>query len=201
MTITIILSMISFSIAMAISPGPVNMLIISSSINNGFKKTFAFLSGATIGFTLLLIFISFGFIAVMDEYPLFLKLLSIIGASFIIYMGYKISTSSDISSENKENKSLKFYEGFILQWLNPKAWIASISGVSIFSHTSLELYVFILIYFIGCYCSLSFWAFFGDKTSRFLKNPAKLKIFNFVMGALLIIPALYLLINSLINFF
>ncbi len=196
MTLTTIFSMIALSFAMSISPGPVNMMIISSGINHGFKKTFIFVSGATIGFTLLLICIGLGVITVLDEYPLFLKALSIVGSSFIIYMGYKIATSSsDLSINKDEVKTLKFYEGFLLQWLNPKAWIACVFGIALFSASQTELFTFICIYFLLCYGSLSFWAIFGDKASVFLNTQIKLKIFNMIMGGFLILPATILLLK------
>ncbi len=196
MTFTLVLSMISLSFVMSISPGPVNMLIISSGINNGFKKTFAFVSGATIGFTLLLLFIGLGFITVLTQYPIFLKILSLLGTLFIIYMGYKIATAP-ASLEIEENKkvgmvTLKFYQGFLLQWLNPKAWIACISGVSIYSSSQEILFTFIFIYFIFCYLSLSFWAIIGKNLQFFLNTHKRLKIFNLFMGITLIVTALYL---------
>ncbi|MGM8794272.1 hypothetical protein [Enterobacter asburiae] len=43
------------------------MVIISSGAVHGFRKTFSFVSGATIGFTLLLIFICFGFYAAIEK--------------------------------------------------------------------------------------------------------------------------------------
>ncbi len=193
MTFTLILSMISLSFVMSISPGPVNMLIISSGINNGFKKTFAFVSGATIGFTLLLLFIGLGFITVLTQYPIFLKTLSVIGTLFIIYMGYKIATApASLEIEEKNTSTLKFYQGFLLQWLNPKAWIACISGVSIYSSSQKILFTFIFIYFILCYLSLSFWAIIGKNLQFFLNTHKRLKIFNLFMGITLIITALYL---------
>lgn len=40
MTLTTIFAMVTLSLVMSISPGPVNMMIISSGINHGFLKTF-----------------------------------------------------------------------------------------------------------------------------------------------------------------
>jgi threonine/homoserine/homoserine lactone efflux protein len=198
MSITLMLSMISLSLAMSISPGPVNMLIISSSVNNGFKKTFSFVSGATIGFTLLLSFIGVGFITFLPQYTLFLQVLFIIGTLFVIYLGYKIATAPvSIEIENNKKNILKFYEGFLLQWLNPKAWIASVAGISLYSTTQEILYSFILIYFIICYLSLSFWAVVGSKATFLLNTPEKLKIFNLLMGSVLIAVAFYLFFENI----
>lgn len=42
-------TMFLYSLALSFSPGPVNMVIISSGVMHGFRKTFAFVSGATLG--------------------------------------------------------------------------------------------------------------------------------------------------------
>uniref|UniRef100_UPI004048921E LysE family translocator n=1 Tax=Aliarcobacter sp. TaxID=2321116 RepID=UPI004048921E len=199
MSLTIFLSMFLFSLVMSISPGPVNMMIVTSSINNGFKNTFAFISGATIGFTLLLISIGFGLSKILNIYPSFLSYLEFFGFSFIIYMGYKIATSAsslEIKNENKRN--LRFYEGFLLQWLNPKAWIASLSGISMFSGNE-KLLIFVVIYFIVCYLSLSFWGYLGLYFTKFLNTHNKLKLFNLIMGSILILSAIFMLLSNLLQ--
>ncbi|MFA9373280.1 MAG: LysE family translocator [Poseidonibacter sp.] len=199
MNITTLLAIFSFSIVMSISPGPVNMLIITSGINNGFKKTVPFISGATIGFTLLLFLIAIGLKTILSSYSNFLFYLEIFGSAFIIYMGYKIATSnSKINIENKENKTLRFYEGFLLQWLNPKAWIACISGVSMFVNNDKTLFIFVFIYFIVCYLCLSFWGILGEKITIFLNTNLRLEIFNMIMGSILIFSTLFLISRHLL---
>jgi threonine/homoserine/homoserine lactone efflux protein len=190
--------MISFSFAMSISPGPVNMMIITSGINNGFNKTFSFISGATIGFTFLLIVIALGLKTFLDEYPLFLEYLGYIGSFLIIYMGYKIASSKPSLEFENSMKKLKFYEGFLLQWLNPKAWAACISGVAMYSFNEYFLFIFIIIYFIVCYLSLSFWGLFGQKATLFLNTNKKIKNFNLLMGSILIISTIILLLINIL---
>ena len=197
MSLATILAMISLSFVMSISPGPVNIMIISSGINKGFKRTFLFISGATIGFTLLLVFIAFGFSTVLLDYPLFLDYLSVFGAIFIIYMGYKIASSSTNIKLEINNTNLKFYEGFLLQWLNPKAWVACVSGVSMFSSSKTSLLVFVIIYFLVCYLSLCFWGLLGQKATIFLNTNLRLKIFNILMGSILIILAISLIVINI----
>lgn len=189
-----IIAMCVFSFVMSISPGPINLVIVSAGANYGFKRTMSFVSGATIGFTLLLMFVGFGFIKIIQAYPLLFDYLSLAGSVFILYIGYKIVTSSSSQIEVKNDESIpKFYEGFLLQWLNPKAWIAAASGISMFSSTNNHLFAFIVIYFLICYACLSVWAILGNATTMLLKFNNGLSFFNKGMGLVLIATACYLI--------
>lgn len=193
-TTPLLLSMFLYSLGMSITPGPVNMVILSSGINHGMKKTIPYVSGATIGFTLLLLFVGFGFLQVINAYPFLLKYLAYIGSAFIIYVGYKVTASTAKIEMNKERARPKFYEGFLLQWLNPKSWIACASGAAIFSSSEshIQFLTFVSIYFLVCYSSLALWAVLGDKMSLLLKNGTRLRLFNILMGSLLILTASFL---------
>jgi len=199
---SLLMAMFSFSLAMSISPGPVNMVIVSSGARYGIRKTFAFVSGATIGFTLLLLFIGLGFYRVMDVYPHFLKYLAVAGALFIIYMGYLIASSKPVLNINepnpKEHNQPTFMQGFLLQWLNPKAWIACVAGVSLFSmpNSHQAFLTFSLIYFLVCYLSLFAWSVLGNKVTILLSSEFRLRLFNHSMGGLLIITACFLLYSQ-----
>lgn len=194
---SLLLAMFSFSLAMSISPGPVNMIIVSSGASYGVRRTFSFVSGATIGFTLLLLFIGLGFFKIIDLYPSFLQYLAIAGSLFIIYMGYLIASSKP-ELDIKEQNLPTFMQGCLLQWLNPKAWIACVAGVSLFSvpNSNQVFLTFALIYFLVCYLSLFCWSVLGDKVTILLNSEFRLKLFNKVMGALLIVTALFLLYSQ-----
>lgn len=194
MELALIFAMSMFSLSMSISPGPVNMVIISSGANHGFWRTFPFVSGATIGFTILLIFVGFGFLKVIVSYPVFFEYLSIAGSAFIIYVGYKIASSvPELVVENADIPS--FLQGFLLQWLNPKAWIACASGAALFSNpqTYVTLITFMAIYFVVCYLSLAAWAVLGDRVSILLNSTLRVRTFNLATGGMLIVTACYML--------
>src|SRR5579871_4184712 len=165
--VALLLAMGSFSFAMSISPGPVNMIILSSGVNYGLEKTLPYVSGATFGFTLLLLLVGLIFEQLITAYPFFLTYLAIGGSLYIIYMGYKIATAVPTVALQQTSVPPRFYAGFVLQWLNPKAWIACVSGVSMFSNAESNeiFFIFAGIYFLVCYASLSAWAIFGDKLS------------------------------------
>jgi len=194
---SLLIAMFSFSLAMSISPGPVNMIIVSSGANYGIRKTFSFVSGATIGFILLLLFIGLGFNKVIDLYPSFLKYLAIAGSLFIVYMGYLIASSKP-ELDIKEQNLPTFMQGFILQWLNPKAWIACVAGVSLFSSPNSKqvFFTFSLVYFLVCYVSLFSWSLLGSKVAIILSSEFRFKLFNQIMGGLLIVTASYMLYSQ-----
>lgn len=197
---SLLIAMFSFSLLMSISPGPVNMVIISSGANYGVRKTFPFVSGAAIGFTLLLLFIGLGFYEVIALYPDLLTYLSVAGAAFIIYMGYLIATSvPDLAIEKRKQPT--FTQGFLLQWLNPKAWIACIASVPLFSsHDSHSTFLtFSFIYFFVCYLSLFFWSVLGDKATIIINSQSRLVLLNRSTGVFLIVTACFLLYSQLIT--
>ena len=186
-------AMLLFSLAMSISPGPVNMIIFSSGVNYGVKRTIPYISGATIGFTLLLLFVGFGLFQFIKAYPFFLSYLTTGGMLYIIYIACKMALASVQNEEMRKNIPT-FYQGFLLQWINPKAWIACVSGVSIFSNPQNYnfLLMFTSVYFLVCYMSLFTWAIMGDRISFLLNSHFRLRLFNCAMGSLLIITVCYL---------
>lgn len=190
---SLLVSMCMFSLALSISPGPVNMVIVSSGANHGFRRTLPYVSGATIGFALLLIFVSFGLLQFVVLYPLFLKSLAVLGSAFIVYIGYKIASADPHIAVDKNNAPT-FMQGFALQWLNPKAWMACASGAALFSDpkTVAPLWGFVVVYFLICYVSLAAWALLGDRAATYLISETRIRLFNLSMGGLLIATALYL---------
>ena len=192
---SLIFSMLTFSLSMSISPGPVNITILSSSMNYGLKQTFAFISGATIGFTALLSAVCFGLYQVISLYPILLNIITVLGTVLLVWMGWNIARARGQSIQTDQlalAKAPTFMQGALLQWLNPKAWIAAVSGTALFSASQNAFYLilFILIYFAVCYLSLLIWGYTGQKLAVFLNQGARMRMFNMVMGVLLMFIAL-----------
>ena len=76
---TVFLAMAVFSFVMSISPGPVNIITLSIGANSGFRSALPFVSGATVGFTLLLLLIGIGLGESVMSAPYFIDVISVIG--------------------------------------------------------------------------------------------------------------------------
>jgi len=208
----IIISMTVFALIGAISPGPVNIISTSSGANFGFKRTLPHILGATTAYTLVVFLVGIGLNAVLKSYPQITISLQDIGGAFLLYMSYKIATNKPVShgsshsEKSKKNSDLLstpplFIQGFLAQSLNPKAWLVSMSGVSLFvsanSPTSFYLFLFCLISFFCCLIGVSTWAVIGQLIGQFLSTKKRQRAFNIMMGLLLSSTVVFIIMEKL----
>ena len=202
------MAMSGFALSMSISPGPVNMLIIATAAQWGTRRAWAVVSGATLGFTALLAVVGWGLAGLLQRHPLWLQALGVVGALFIVFMASKLISSPVSPSAAEKNMAEQttkptavaeaapgFAHGFLLQWLNPKAWIAAAAGTALFAQAAVPhaLWTFIGIYFVVCYASLALWAWAGGVLSPFLQQGQRMRGFNVLMGVLLCLTAVFML--------
>ncbi|MDZ5605140.1 LysE family translocator [Pseudomonas sp. RP23018S] len=191
-----------FALGMSLSPGPVNLLILACGVQHGFGPSLSLVFGATVGFTLLLILTGAGLSSVLACHPLLLQVLALAGAGFIGYLGYTLATCAPTQATPSQARP-RFMQGFWLQWLNPKAWIACASGVALFASPEAapdSLLAFVVIYFVVCYLSLAAWALLGAQAAGVLDSERRQRLFNLTLAALLIGTAAYMLYLQLRDF-
>lgn len=191
-------SMAVFSFTMSISPGPVNLVALTSGLNHGFVNSLKFVFGATLGFIVLLFLIGFGLGAANENFPSIIKVLTYVGCAYLGYVGIKIYLDRGEIGEVENTLPLpSFQQGWLLQWLNPKAWIACLAGCSAFNvYTSnARLFQFLLIYFVICFIGIGCWAFAGRKIQAWLQSPKSVRVFNKTMGLVLCLLAIVLVTN------
>lgn len=188
--LTIIFSMLVFALVGAISPGPVNIVATGAGANYGFRGALPHVMGATLSYTLIVFLVGIGLNQLLAQVPEFASILQYFGSLFLLWMAWKIATAKPESLQG-ETPSLppKMLEGALCQGLNPKAWLVSMSGVSLFVSTqqpaALFLMIFCAVSFAMCFIGVGSWALLGQVISRYLSNPARQVMFNRIMAALL----------------
>ena len=190
---SLFIPMFIYAFSMGITPGPNNMIALSTGVNYGFARTIPFTLGVMVGFNLLLASVGFGIGGIIARNPDIMQVLSYIGTAFIIYIGYKIVTSpTELNTD--AHRSPGFIHGALLQVVNPKAWAACLGGIAAFNiagnTNGILIYIGINI-FVVLFC-VGIWGYAGSKITHFLKNKRNHKIFNAVMGGSLVIVAIYL---------
>lgn len=198
---TIIFSMSVFALVGAITPGPVNIIATSSGATFGFLRTIPHVLGATVSYTLIVYLVGTGLHQLLQNVPAFTETLRYLGSAFLLYMAYKIATANS-ASNSSESSSIppSFIEGALCQSLNPKAWLVSMSGVSVFvlsqSSTDFYLLAYCLISFVLCFIGVATWAVAGHMIKNYLQRPGRQKRFNQVMGGLLCLTVVSIFING-----
>lgn len=193
---TVLLSMAAFALASSISPGPVNVVALSSGAQHGFAASMRHVTGATVGFTLLLLLIGLGLHELLAYFPNLIDIVKWAGVGFLLYMAYKLAVDEGKLGTDKPARGPSFAYGAAMQWLNPKAWLASLAGMGAYAADGdgRLVWQFTVVYFVVCYLSIASWAYAGTFLRRYLQEPKRVRLFNRVMAALLAASALYLLI-------
>ena len=193
---SLLLSMAAFALAFSISPGPVNIVALSAGAQFGLRQAMRHVSGATIGFTLLLLLIGLGLSELLLRWPWLTQSIRLAGVAFLLYMAFRLATDDGSLNADKPAVRPSMLYGAAMQWLNPKAWLASVAGMGLFAAAgdAPSVWRFAAIYFVICYASLACWAYAGTFLQHYLNNAARVRLFNRIMAALLAGCAAYLLL-------
>jgi len=193
---SVLVSMAAFALASSITPGPVNIVALSSGAQFGWRASLRHVTGATLGFTLLLVLIGLGLNELLLFVPSLTRGIQLAGVAFLLYMAWKLATDDGSLNTRQPGKQPTMTLGAVMQWLNPKAWLACVAGMGAFvaNGEARLVWQFAAVYFVICYGSIACWAFAGTFLRHYLDNPRGMRLFNRLMAFLLALSAIYLLL-------
>ena len=184
-----LLLLIGISFSLGFTPGPNNAVASYSSFNFGFKKTIPLIMGVGLGYTTLVILINFVLISIFKTYPIIQEIIRILGTVFLVYLAYKIATSSASNNEKKTNP-VTFYDTFVFQFINPKGVMAATTLISKFvdqdNYISTSVMV-IIVCSLTAFSSITAWTLLGKFLRKFATNNSFIKRFNYVMSVLILV--------------
>ena len=177
-----------FSVVLLGTPGPAVITLFSSSIQYGLYKTTPLFTGIIIGFFINLLISS---LFVGSSYYISDALFLVskgVAALYMFYLAYKIAMSPVLTND-KLAKPMGFGHGIFLNLINPKAYIASFSSLSIFSVKTDFVMSIIILIIINMVLAITFqwaWVFTGEKLSLLFRNAFYSRIVNIVLAMLMI---------------
>ncbi|WP_288353004.1 LysE family translocator [uncultured Marinobacter sp.] len=194
MSLSLILPMSAFALAASISPGPVNLVCLSSGTRYPVSRGLIFVTGATLGFIALFVAVGLGLYSLLTMVPMLGTLLRWGGVAFLLYLSIRLAMDSGQLPETGVDKAPGFGTGAIMQWLNPKAWLASASGIGAYTSANdlNQILLFASLYLPICWLSLACWVYAGAFLRRYVQRPAVLVTINRTLALLLAISCLYL---------
>jgi threonine/homoserine/homoserine lactone efflux protein len=183
-------ALIVFSFVSSITPGPNNIMLFASGVNFGLRRTWPHAFGIGFGFAILLLAVGVGVGTIIKQSPLFFLLMKISGAVYMLYLAFRIATSSNVEAAETGSRPMTFLEAALFQWVNPKAWVMAVTAMSVYTQEGnywFNVAVVVLVFVLVNVPSVSCWAGFGHLLSRWLADPWRRKIFNYSMAAGLVL--------------
>ena len=178
-----------FSVISSITPGPNNIMVLSSGVNFGLKRSMPHILGISLGFFVLCMACGMGLGSLLLQFPGIHMALKVIAAIYLLYLAYKIASSRTLSQATESSQPLTLLQATMFQWVNPKGWMMAITAMIMYTVPEQPFYSTLwvsLVFGILCFPCILVWCLFGTLLRQFLSAPTRLKYFNICMGLLLI---------------
>ena len=185
--------MLTFSLAVTLlmlTPGPAVLMIANIGVNFDFRKGVPFVFGVIVGANIVALSVVLGIASVINTYTLLRLILLIISSIFIFYLAVKILMQNSVKETTSNFKKINFYDGLVLQILNPKNYIVQItlfSGFLIWNDNFiLEAFIKLVIANMIWFPMHLLWLLLGVTLKKMQLSRKSLKILNmFMAGSLL----------------
>ena len=192
-----LVSLIGFSVAMYITPGPNNVMVAASAANHGIRSTVPHMFGIAVGFSVMLTLVCAGLGSALVNWPLLLPVFRWVGAAWLAVLAWQIAVAP---APGEGGRVLGFLGAASFQWVNPKAWLiaAGAAGEYLAPNHPLLLQlarIFVVFLAVGMPCLLV-WALLGSGAGHLLHSPARLRAFNVAMALLLVASLVPVLIEQ-----
>jgi threonine/homoserine/homoserine lactone efflux protein len=179
----------TYSFVMSITPGPNNVMLTASGATFGFRRTIPHMLGISVGFGIELLAVCAGLGAIFTRWPELQTVLRWVGALYLLYLGVRMLGSGPANG-GASTRPVTFLEAAVFQFLNPKAWVMTITAASIFLPHDLGVpaaaaYMLGVMVVMNLPC-IAVWALFGSSLRRFLERPASRMGFNAAMAVALV---------------
>jgi threonine/homoserine/homoserine lactone efflux protein len=186
-----ITSFLIYCVIVTFTPGPTNIVILSTVHNFGTKKAMEYTYGATIAFGALLAISAILNTMLVAIIPKILIVMQLIGSLYILYLAYQIYIM-DTSTSTANQTTITWRSGFIMQFVNPKVMLFTMTVIPSFvmpyytAPPTLAIYVAITT-LIGFLAFIT-WVLFGTIFKEFLQKHQK--NVNIIMALFLVYSAI-----------
>ncbi|MGG0848344.1 LysE family translocator [Peribacillus simplex] len=170
-----ITSFLIYCFIVTFTPGPTNIIILSTVHNSGTRKAMEYTYGATIAFGLLLVISAMLNTMLVTIIPKILIGMQIIGSFYMCYLAYQIYKMD--TSKPTVNQTGTFMSGFLMQFLNPKVLLFTMTVIPsyVMPHyiEMTEVTISVIAITIIGFSAFTTWVLFGTIFKKFLQKHEK----------------------------
>ncbi|MFM2588140.1 LysE family translocator [Vibrio sp. TBV020] len=180
-------ALVIFAFVSTFTPGPNNLMLMTSGANVGYMRTLPHMSGVAFGFAFMVLVVGLGLSSVFTAYPITHTVLKYVSLGYLAYLAAKIALSGR-AKDVEDFQPMSFIGAASFQWVNPKGWSMALSSVTLYSNGGgwFELIIISLTFLLVNYPSGTFWILAGRELQRWLTSSFRVRAFNISMAALLV---------------
>ncbi|HZR71579.1 MAG TPA: LysE family translocator [Bradyrhizobium sp.] len=186
---SLLIAFILFAAVMFFTPGPNNIMVMSSGLTYGFRRTIPHIAGVVIGFAFMVGAVGLGFGTVFIAFPVLQTILKYAGAAYLVYLAVQIAMAGPPKPGETGRGPMTFWQGAMFQWVNVKGWVAIIGTITAYAAIAsfpFNIVIQVLTFLAMGTASITIWTLFGSALRPFLTSPRAVRAFNLAMAALLL---------------
>jgi threonine/homoserine/homoserine lactone efflux protein len=194
MSHSLLIAFVIFATVMFFTPGPNNIMLLSSGLTYGFRPSIPHILGITFGFAFMIGAVGVGLGTVFIAYPVLQTILKYAGVAYLVYLAAVIAMSGPVSTDQDAGRRpMTFWGAAMFQWVNVKGWVMVIGTITAYAaiaaypwNIAIQVSLSLLLGAVSC----TVWALFGSALRPILTSPRMVRAFNIVM-AILLLASLY----------
>lgn len=196
MTFDVFSSLAVYALVTGWSPGPNNVLLLSTTGQFGLKRSMKLITGIWCGFLSIMLLCAVFSVGLGKLLPDVVPYLKYVGAAYILYLSFTVLKRKPVNAGNGEEKEPAFLSGYLLQFINVKVILYGISALSSYVlpyENSIPALLFFAVFltFFGATGNLV-WALIGSIFQKWYNQ--YYKVFNIIMAILLVRCSLKLIL-------
>lgn len=197
MDLSLLAPLALYSFVCTATPGPNNIMLASSGLVFGFRRTVPHIFGISFGCALMLVLSGLGLGALFVAWPVLRWVVRIFGAVYLGWLAVRLWQSGGV--ERREGAHpLTFFQAAAFQFVNPKAWAITMPAIASFTvpgrPLALQLVLIVAAFVLVGLPSIATWAAMGAGARELLESRKGMMVFVRVMAALTALTALLFLI-------
>jgi threonine/homoserine/homoserine lactone efflux protein len=190
MSHSLLIAFVLFATVMFFTPGPNNIMLLSSGLTYGFRPTLPHIAGITFGFAFMIGAVGLGLGTIFITFPVLQTILKYAGVAYLIYLAAAIARSGPVSAgQDNRRGPMTFLGAAMFQWVNVKGWVMVIGTIT--AYAAISPYPWNIVIQVGLSLllgalSCTVWALFGSALRPVLTSRRAVRAFNIVMAVLLL---------------
>lgn len=170
-----------YAFVMTITPGPNNILLLSSGLNFGLRRTLWHIGGVVSGVLLQMCAVGAGLGALLAMAPRLQLLLKLVGSVYMVWLARQLWLAGEFQARQAP-QPIRYHQAVSFQFVNPKAWLMVTTAIAAFvpagAHYPLRVLSAALLFcLVALPCNL-LWAASGARLRHWLRDAASFRRVN-----------------------